>query len=148
MSTRPTAKDFINQPVDDQDSSDEQSTYEEETSRSKAIHGRHDAHEEDDSSDSEEEEENSKDSDIEDYFVGDNYDDDEEDDGNASDAKEAASSQTQKGKKSAKPLSEKAIAKARNKEAKSGVVYMSRVPPFMKPVKVRHMLKKYAEIGR
>ncbi|KAI7829196.1 hypothetical protein BX661DRAFT_130816, partial [Kickxella alabastrina] len=33
-------------------------------------------------------------------------------------------------------------------EKKSGVVYMSRVPPFMKPAKVRHLLEKYGQIGR
>ncbi|KAJ1789443.1 Activator of basal transcription 1 [Coemansia sp. RSA 2399] len=144
---------------------DEQSTYEEEASRSKAIQGRH-THDDDSSSDSEQDDadedgkvqsqsasvQEDKDSDIDEYFVGDNYDedngDDSEDDGNASDAKEAASSRKEKKKKSAKPLSEKEILKARNKEAKSGVVYMSRVPPFMKAIKVRHMLKKYAEIGR
>ncbi|KAI9502795.1 hypothetical protein BX070DRAFT_183571, partial [Coemansia spiralis] len=47
-----------------------------------------------------------------------------------------------------KPVTEKDIRKARKKETKSGVVYMSRVPPFMKPIKVRHLLQKYAKIGR
>lgn len=30
----------------------------------------------------------------------------------------------------------------------TGVVYMSRVPPFMKPVKVKHLLSQFGEIGR
>lgn len=27
-------------------------------------------------------------------------------------------------------------------------VYLSRIPPFMKPVKVRHLLERHAEVGR
>ncbi|KAJ2747946.1 RNA-binding ATPase activator esf2 [Coemansia sp. BCRC 34301] len=48
----------------------------------------------------------------------------------------------------AKPLIDKDILRAQHTERKSGVVYMSRVPPFMKPIKVRQMLQKYASIGR
>ncbi|KAJ2101578.1 RNA-binding ATPase activator esf2, partial [Coemansia sp. S142-1] len=40
------------------------------------------------------------------------------------------------------------ILRAQKTERKSGVVYMSRVPPFMKPIKVRQMLQKYGDIGR
>ncbi|KAJ1733198.1 RNA-binding ATPase activator esf2 [Coemansia biformis] len=47
-----------------------------------------------------------------------------------------------------KLLSEEDVLRAQRVEKKSGVVYMSRVPPFMKPGKVRHMLEKYAQIGR
>ncbi|OQR82533.1 pre-rRNA-processing protein ESF2 [Achlya hypogyna] len=38
--------------------------------------------------------------------------------------------------------------KKRKKESKKGVVYMSRVPPFMKPEKVRHLLSQYGDIER
>jgi ESF2/ABP1 family protein len=38
--------------------------------------------------------------------------------------------------------------KFQNSLDKSGVVYMSRIPPFMKPEKVRYLLSKYGEIGR
>ncbi|KAF0700331.1 Aste57867_9144 [Aphanomyces stellatus] len=34
------------------------------------------------------------------------------------------------------------------KEEKKGVLYMSRVPPFMKPDQVRRLLSEYGEIGR
>ncbi|KAJ2162621.1 RNA-binding ATPase activator esf2 [Coemansia sp. RSA 552] len=47
-----------------------------------------------------------------------------------------------------KLLSLEEVARAQRTEKQSGVVYMSRVPPFMKPLKVRHMLEKYARIGR
>ncbi|KAJ2234985.1 RNA-binding ATPase activator esf2 [Coemansia sp. RSA 1722] len=76
--------------------------------------------------------------DDEDYFVGDINNSDEEETGNDS---------LEKNSKNA-ALSEKEILRAQKKEKKSGVVYMSRVPPFMKPIKVRHLLEKYAEIGR
>lgn len=33
-------------------------------------------------------------------------------------------------------------------ERRRGVVYVSRIPPFMKPVKLRHMLEQFAKIGR
>ena len=33
-------------------------------------------------------------------------------------------------------------------ERKRGVVYVSRIPPFMKPIKLRHMLEQFAKIGR
>ena len=29
-----------------------------------------------------------------------------------------------------------------------GVVYLSRIPPFMKPIKVRQLLSEYGEVGR
>src|SRR5690606_4737948 len=32
--------------------------------------------------------------------------------------------------------------------AKTGVVYLSRVPPFMKPMKVKDLLSKFGAIGR
>ncbi|KAJ2312757.1 RNA-binding ATPase activator esf2 [Coemansia sp. RSA 2611] len=50
--------------------------------------------------------------------------------------------------KKQKLLSEKDVERAQKTERKSGVVYMSRVPPYMKPIQVRHMLEKYAQIGR
>ncbi|KAJ2617294.1 RNA-binding ATPase activator esf2 [Coemansia sp. RSA 1365] len=49
---------------------------------------------------------------------------------------------------SKRPLSEKEVEQAQKRERKSGVVYMSRVPPYMRPIKVRHMLEKYGQIGR
>ena len=33
-------------------------------------------------------------------------------------------------------------------ERRKGVVYLSRIPPYMKPQKVRSLLEKHAEIGR
>ena len=34
------------------------------------------------------------------------------------------------------------------KEDVPGIVYLSRVPPFMKPEKIRHLLSQFGEVGR
>ncbi|OUM69421.1 hypothetical protein PIROE2DRAFT_66822 [Piromyces sp. E2] len=34
------------------------------------------------------------------------------------------------------------------KQKRTGVVYLSKIPPFMKPIKIRHLLSRYAKIGR
>lgn len=47
-----------------------------------------------------------------------------------------------------KVLSEKDLKKYQAKIEKTGVCYMSRIPPFMKHTKLRSMLSKYGEIGR
>jgi ESF2/ABP1 family protein len=47
-----------------------------------------------------------------------------------------------------KPLSVDELAKFQAKVEKTGVCYMSRIPPFMKHTKLRSMLIKYGEIGR
>ncbi|KAJ2454205.1 RNA-binding ATPase activator esf2 [Coemansia sp. RSA 2336] len=78
-------------------------------------------------SDDEAAEESGKEESDEDYFVGDMEEPTE---------------------KPQKLLSEKDVERAQKAERKSGVVYMSRVPPYMKPIQVRHMLEKYAQIGR
>lgn len=33
-------------------------------------------------------------------------------------------------------------------ERRRGVLYIPRLPPFMKPIKIRHLLERYGEIGR
>jgi ESF2/ABP1 family protein len=47
-----------------------------------------------------------------------------------------------------KPLDAEKLAKFQEKIAKSGVCYMSRIPPFMKHTKLRSMLSTYGVIGR
>lgn len=46
------------------------------------------------------------------------------------------------------PLSLKSVEKFKKKQDRTGVVYLSRVPPYMKPEKVKHLLGRHAEIGR
>lgn len=43
---------------------------------------------------------------------------------------------------------EKQVKKKKTKEIKPGIVYFSRLPPFMKPTKVRYIFSQYGEIGR
>ena len=33
-------------------------------------------------------------------------------------------------------------------ETSPGIVYLSRIPPFMKPLKLRTILSQYGEVGR
>jgi ESF2/ABP1 family protein len=51
-------------------------------------------------------------------------------------------------KPSSNPLSKKKLAKLKEKGERSGVVYMSRIPPHMKPLKLRQMLELHAKLGR
>ncbi|KAI8826700.1 uncharacterized protein EV422DRAFT_511113 [Fimicolochytrium jonesii] len=48
----------------------------------------------------------------------------------------------------AKPLTAKALAKFQEKQQATGVVYLSRIPPFMRPVKLRQLLARYGALGR
>ena len=50
--------------------------------------------------------------------------------------------------KTLKPITEKKLATFQEEQRKTGVVYLSRIPPFMKPQKVRYLLQAYGEIGR
>ena len=38
--------------------------------------------------------------------------------------------------------------KSKRKTITPGIVYLSRIPPFMKPVKIRQLLSEYGEVGR
>ena len=31
---------------------------------------------------------------------------------------------------------------------RAGIIYLSRIPPYMKPLKVRQIFSKYGEVGR
>jgi ESF2/ABP1 family protein len=86
------------------------------------------------------------------------------DDGAAATADEAAEDQQQqegpssshqpqqqqprKKKKHKKVLSEQRLKLIKEQHAKRGIVYMSRIPPHMKPGKLRQLLSQYGEIGR
>ncbi|KAI5122187.1 hypothetical protein M0805_007084 [Coniferiporia weirii] len=47
-----------------------------------------------------------------------------------------------------KPLTPEALAASRAALERTGVVYISRIPPGMRPTKVRHLMSQYGEIGR
>lgn len=43
---------------------------------------------------------------------------------------------------------EKSPSTRKTKATNPGVVYMSRLPPFMKPAKIRNIFSQYGEVGR
>lgn len=47
-----------------------------------------------------------------------------------------------------KPLTAEELAKFKAAQEKTGVIYISRIPPGMQPAKVRHLMSMYGEIGR
>ena len=47
-----------------------------------------------------------------------------------------------------KPLTPEALAAFKASQEKAGVVYISRIPPGMRPTKVRHIMSAYGEVGR
>ncbi|OLY84602.1 Pre-rRNA-processing protein esf-2 [Smittium mucronatum] len=57
-------------------------------------------------------------------------------------------SESESEKPELKPLTKEEFLEFQKKEKKTGVIYMSRVPPFLKPNKVRRLLSKYGQIGR
>ncbi|OLN81202.1 Pre-rRNA-processing protein ESF2 [Colletotrichum chlorophyti] len=85
----------------------------------------------------------------------DDDDDDEEQDDEAADA-DADAEQTKKKSKPtlpelpdvSKPLTKKNLVATEEAVKKSGVVYISRIPPFMKPQKLRSLLEPYGKINR
>lgn len=47
-----------------------------------------------------------------------------------------------------KPLSTEELSAFKAAQEKAGVIYISRIPPGMRPTKVRHLMSAYGEIGR
>lgn len=53
-----------------------------------------------------------------------------------------------KTKNKLKALTSEEVQKVNEKIKKSGLVYLSKIPPFMKPVKVRQILSRFGEVNR
>jgi len=53
-----------------------------------------------------------------------------------------------KKRKPVKPLTPAALAAFQKAQDRTGLVYLSRIPPFMKPAKIRHLLSRFGEVGR
>ncbi|KAG0037053.1 RNA-binding ATPase activator esf2 [Podila clonocystis] len=45
-------------------------------------------------------------------------------------------------------LTPEALEKFQKAREKTGIVYLSKIPPFMKPIKLRHLLGQFGELGR
>ncbi|KAF8803947.1 hypothetical protein BYT27DRAFT_7195299 [Phlegmacium glaucopus] len=52
------------------------------------------------------------------------------------------------GEKILKPLTPEALAAFQVAQNRAGVIYISRIPPGMRPTKVRHLMSAYGDIGR
>ncbi|TRM68548.1 hypothetical protein BD626DRAFT_394962 [Schizophyllum amplum] len=52
------------------------------------------------------------------------------------------------GPKTVKPLTQEALAAFQAAQDRAGVIYISRIPPGMRPAKVRHLMSAYGEVGR
>ncbi|KAF9924562.1 Activator of basal transcription 1 [Linnemannia zychae] len=69
------------------------------------------------------------------------------DDDNAKEEDTSKRVRTKKTKK-VKPLTPEELEKFQAAREKTGIVYLSRIPPFMKPIKLRHLLGAFGELGR
>lgn len=47
-----------------------------------------------------------------------------------------------------KPLTREALEAFRRIQDRAGVIYISRIPPGMRPTKVRHLMGMHGEVGR
>ncbi|KAF8898141.1 hypothetical protein CPB84DRAFT_1620771, partial [Gymnopilus junonius] len=52
------------------------------------------------------------------------------------------------GTKKLKPLTPEALAEFKAAQDRAGVIYISRIPPGMRPAKVRHLMSAFGEVGR
>jgi ESF2/ABP1 family protein len=50
--------------------------------------------------------------------------------------------------KTVKPLTKEALEAYNKAQERTGVIYISRIPPGMRPTKVRHLMGQHGEIGR
>ncbi|KAK0467919.1 uncharacterized protein EV420DRAFT_1616686 [Desarmillaria tabescens] len=76
---------------------------------------------------------------------------DEENEEGASDSQDIAEGMDPddfSGPKVVKPLTPEALAAFKAAQDRAGVIYISRIPPGMRPTKVRHLMSAYGEIGR
>ncbi|ORY98685.1 hypothetical protein BCR43DRAFT_487973 [Syncephalastrum racemosum] len=71
----------------------------------------------------------------------------QQEEGKASDAK-TEESKRKRTKRKVKPLTPEELAKFEAEQKRAGVCYLSRIPPFMKPHRLKELLSKYAEVGR
>lgn len=104
------------------------------------------------SDDEEIDEEDNDELEVDDEGGEEQEEDDEEDEGEQEedDGKEEDREASLKEKKAkvVKPMSKKSLRKLKEDLERTGVVYLSRVPPFMQVAKLRHLLSQYGDVGR
>lgn len=72
----------------------------------------------------------------------------EDDEHDNDDNEEDEPTDTTTREKTVKPLTQKQLLKSQKAAKKTGVIYISRIPPFMKPATLKHYLSPYGEINR
>lgn len=55
---------------------------------------------------------------------------------------------TNKEQEVVKPLTPAKLEKFKKAQDNTGIIYLSSIPPFMKPSKVKHLLGQFGDIGR
>lgn len=60
----------------------------------------------------------------------------------------AMHSHVEKVKRPLKPLNKKKVDRYNEGLKKRGVVYLGRVPPFMKPAKIKHLMEQHGVVSR
>ncbi|CAE6463582.1 unnamed protein product [Rhizoctonia solani] len=50
--------------------------------------------------------------------------------------------------KTVRPLSGESLAEFEKAQQKAGIIYISRIPPGMRPAKVKHLMSNYGKVGR
>jgi ESF2/ABP1 family protein len=73
---------------------------------------------------------------------------DEEDEGSEDSGNDELEDEAGPSEKIVKPLTAESLAKFEAAQEKTGIIYISRIPPGMRPSKVRHLMSQYGEIGR
>ncbi|KAF9548730.1 RNA-binding ATPase activator esf2 [Mortierella hygrophila] len=122
--------------------------------KSAAVFGLDQAGESDDEDDysSQDENDDEEDNDKEDTTITASMDsrfkltDDNNEDGEEEDSSKRV--RGAKKTKKVKPLTLEELEKFQAVRDKTGIVYLSKIPPFMKPVKLRHLLGAFGELGR
>src|SRR5436189_6280024 len=47
-----------------------------------------------------------------------------------------------------KPLTPAKLAEFKKAQDNTGIIYLSRIPPFMKPSKIKHLMGKFGDVGK
>ncbi len=75
-------------------------------------------------------------------------DEDDNDEGSGRESDNGMYSERPADDKVVMPITPEALAAFNAAQERTGVVYISRIPPGMRPTKVRHLMSAYGEIGR
>lgn len=72
----------------------------------------------------------------------------EDDGGDDDDGMDPEGFSAPKDSKIVKPITPEALAAFNAAQERTGIIYISRIPPGMRPTKVRHLMNAFGEVGR